>query len=299
MTFRSGNPAYPFRETEIFASATVILNRNSAVVLALVILFIVRARSLVHLRIAALQQDPCDAVRVFTSISIVLIAFAFVVRGFRQKGTADTLMLRKIYVMRSQQTIIIAIVLVLIAEIIALARHPAMWVGTTSSSEIIEWLGILTVGGIAAQLLAIERQRSQTHTEPIRFTRVGFIILAAVVALAICPEWPLAYNSATAHILTVALGGFVVLLSMRFLAMELVRFDLAIESREKSFFPSPLEWVLFVAGALLFTFGLLLDPMKHDSAARSLHLEAFALGITGTFLLSYALLAEPLGFSIL
>ena len=266
-------------------------NFASAVVFGLIIIFIIGTRSLVRLRIAALGQDPCDAVRVFAAISIVVTAVGSLIRLFRQKHRDVAPALHRLYVMRSQQSVIFAIFLTLAADIVALARHPPIRTSAASRDQFIVWLSVLTVCTFASQVLILARREDVPRWSGVN--RAGLAVAGVIAVLAICPEWPIDYSSNTAHILTVVLGGLVLFVSMRFLLVELIP-SKPDEPSGNAVITTAREWGFVFSGGLLFGLAFLLETMHYRLPVP---FSPVVLGVAGAALIAYAFLSEPLGFS--
>ncbi|HEY3706361.1 MAG TPA: hypothetical protein VGL22_14965 [Terracidiphilus sp.] len=254
---------------------------NSVVMLALVIAHVMINRRLVSLGVAPVGTDPCDGVNAFAFFAIVFIAIGSIVRLF--SGHGSSFPVRDLYSLRSQQAALFAIFITFMAEIIALARNPATWIGIVSPTRLFALLGGLTAVTVAAQLLILVTQRNEISLTSLRWTRTVVPIVVALVALTICPEWPTDSPSRTAHILTVALGALVVYVPMRLVLPEIVLSGSDV-NHEKAAYGTAREWALLLIGISVDLFGFFR------------HVPILGADIAQLFI-AYALLGPPLGFA--
>jgi hypothetical protein len=255
--------------------------RNSLVMLGLFAAHIIINHRLVSLGVHGVGTDPCDAVNLFAGISILLIVIGSLWRI--SSGRHSSSPLRYLYAVRCQQAVLFAIFITFTAEIIALARNLTMWTGIVSPIRVFALLGALTAATVATQLLILVTQRKRISLSSSRWTRAVLSVVVAILALAVCPEWPIYNSSKTAHLLTVALGALVVFIPMRLFVPEVV-LNRSDAHRETTGFGPAREWASLVCGVgvVLFVFWLH-GPIVVERIA-----ELF---------IAYAVLGAPLGFA--
>jgi hypothetical protein len=244
--------------------------------------FIVQHR-LVSLRVG-LGTDPCDAVNLFAFSAIALIAIHSLLRLFIGSSSP----LRYLYVIRAQQAVLFAIFITFMAEIIALARSPAMWTRIVSPTRVFAILGALTAVAVGTQLLILVRQRNRISLSSLRWTRTALPVVVSIVVLIICPEWPIYSSSITAHILTVAVGALVVFIPLRLFLPELALHGSDVHG-ETTIFGTRREWTLLLVGVAVQLFDFWPAARKAVGPIGHMHL--------ASFLIAYALLGAPLGFA--
>jgi hypothetical protein len=268
------------------------LKRNSVVVLGLIIVHLVVKHKLVHLKLPPLRLDPCDAVGAFALITIALIVVGFLYRTFNRYLPSPAL--QYLYVARSQQAVVLAILITLIADFMVLGRHPAMWIRIVSPMDMFALFGSLTAVAVGTEFLILIAQEHMIAASSLRWTRIALLAVIPIVVLGICPEWPIHNDSETMHILTVTLGALVL-----FVPMRLLLFDLVPNRSEKheptTIFGTPRECISVAVGAMLMAFGFWLDATKRNSSLRHVH-PAGVIAIAG-ILIAYAFLGAPLGFA--
>jgi hypothetical protein len=191
--------------------------------------------------------------------------------------------LRYLYIVRSQQAVLFAIFITFAAEIIALMRNPERWIGNRFAESVFAFLGALTVVTVATLLLILVTQRNRISLRSLRWTRTILPVVVAIVALAVCPEWPIYSPSRTAHILTVALGALVVFIPMRLLLPEIVLIGSDVH-RETTTFGTAREWTLLLGGVAVQLFFF----FRHVP---------IVVGRLALLFIAYALLGTILGFA--
>jgi hypothetical protein len=269
------------------------LKSNSAVIIALITVFLITKHSLVALNVPPLRSDPCDAVGAFALITIIFIVITSLVRAFDRHPKSLSSALLPLYLLRSQQAVVLAVFITIAADVVALGRHTAMWVNLVSPTYLLVLLGNLAVIGVTAQFLIFVVQRTPSQTQSIRWSLVVFTALFAIAVLVFCPEWPHDHDSTTAHILTVAIGALMVFVPMRLLLPELVPYG-SNAHRKRSVSGAVREWLSPVAGVLMGAFGFWVNSISVDGALRHAHPSAFVLSIAG-LLVANAFLGESLG----
>jgi len=119
------------------------------------------------------------------------------------------------------------------------------------------------------------------------------VFSAAALILFVCPEYGIRHTSETAHILTVAVGVFVILIPIRLLLPVLVPCGpVPGWNEERLLFRTRREWGSVVVGIAMFA--LAFWSQFHE--VRIFYLPSRAIsGTVGGVLIIYGFLAEPLG----
>jgi hypothetical protein len=247
---------------------------------------------LARLPVRPFGLDPCDSVNVFAFITIVMVAVVSLFRAFRPHSQGTTSgAVQHVYVIRSQQAFVLAVCTTLTANVVDLARHPSVWVGSVWRTQMLAWLSVYAAVGITMQLLVQAAQRSASQTRRTGWPRVAFVAAGATLVLFVCPEWDIDYSSETAHILTVALGALVLLIPMRVLLPVLVPYDTKGGQSDRVFFSTPREWSPLVIGIVMSALAFWSQSHKLGPYVRP----KLISGLAGGVLIAYAFLAEPLG----
>jgi hypothetical protein len=250
--------------------------------------FIIQHR-LVSQRVKGIGTDPCDAVVLFAFFTIALIAIISLLRVFRGSSSP----LRYLYVVRSQQAVLLAIFMMFMAEIIALARSSEMWTRIVSPTRLFALLGALAALTVATQLMILITQRKKLSLSSIRWTRAALPVAVSILILIICPEWPNYSSSITAHILTVVVGALVVFIPLRLFLPELV-LNGSYAYGETTRFGTRREWIFLVAEIAVHQFVFWPGISKASGPLGHLPRVVFEIAV---ILIAYSVLGAPLGFA--
>ncbi len=253
-------------------------------------------------KIIPFGEDPYDAVGSFASIIGVLVAVISLVRAFRPYREYPS-SAQRVYLVRSQEAVVLAVLITLAADAIAMARHPTMWLGTASRGRLLALLGGLAIVTAFVQwaVSTSRRELKETRSAPCRKTVL--VPLLAIFVLSIYPERLI--NGIITHLLTITVGDLILFAPMWALLTALVPYkdERRAEKPIHSVFSSALRrWgivtmVGFLVGALAF-FG----EMSEGTCGMPVFRLAFvacvfvALGLTG-LLIAYAFLGRPLGLA--
>lgn len=283
-----------------------ILKRNAVAVFILAALFygsFMLAKHDPALRdVIPFGEDPYDAVGSFGVIVAILIALLSLVRAFRPLREAPSAA-QRVYLVRSQQAVVLAVFITLTADAVAMARHASMWTGAVSRDRLIALLGGMTIATITVQLLV--RASRQTLPQPGSKRWIG-AATASLLILFIFAYYPeQLINRTPTHLLTVVAGAIVLFAPMRPLLFALVPNPVGEERMEKSparskFSTAGLRWTMVVlVGALIGAFAFLGEIAEGSSTPSMDHVVLvgsvfIGLGLAG-ILIAYAFLAKPLG----
>jgi hypothetical protein len=113
-------------------------------------------------------NDPYDAVGSFGTIVGMLIALLSLVRAFRPYHKQPPTNAECVYLVRSQEAVVLAVLLTLLADTVALARHASLWSSAASGRELILLLGGMAVITLGVQSLVrnSRRQMADTRSTP-------------------------------------------------------------------------------------------------------------------------------------
>lgn len=279
------------------------LKRNALIVFGLAILFwwsFMFAKHDPHLRSRIpFGDDPYDAVGSFSMIAGILIAVLSLVRAFRPYRKNPPTLAQRLYLVRSQEAVVLAVFLTLLADAVAMVRHPSRWIAAASSGELMMLLGGLLVIAMAVQWLITKSQ----ERECARWGTVLFTLLLATCVLGVYPE-NLIQRTGT-HLATIVVGDLVLFASMRVLLTALFPYT---EDKQlsvavpggKPVFSGWRAWIMVaVLGLLIGAFafaGEMREGVGSISLPHGLLVASVfvGLGLAG-IVIAYAFLAAPLG----
>jgi hypothetical protein len=248
--------------------------------------------------VALFLDDPYDAIGSFAAIASILLVLLALVRAFRPYRIPPTEE-QKVYLIRTQLAITLAVLITLASDVVAMARHAAMWLGTALTGEL---LALLAGVAICAVIVTYCIRRSMSNiTLPTRPQWNGTIAvsLVAMLILAVYPEGLI--QELFGHLFTILAGIMLLFAPLSVLDTALAPFHVetttAVRTRRRSVFP----WTVALLFAL--SIGLLVFLAEtRDRGGHSVPLARIAVvfGVfvgTGTVgvLVGYALLRKPLG----
>src|SRR5215472_3517665 len=262
--------------------------RDAIVFVGLAAVLVWAKYNIVLLEVPPLRADPCDAVGAFAFTVVILIPLISLVRAFGPHRKDAVLTAQCLHLIRSQQALVLAVLVTLAADAIALARHPSMWIGAQSYDKLLVWLGIFSAVALGGQLLTRAAQRTLPRVGPTPWKHAALAPALAILLLVFCPEWD--GLSTTGHVITVVLGALVALAPIRFLLPVLVPPELDEERRATALFRTGSEWGALLVGVLMFAFGFWAYAHKWAGVLRYMR-PVLALAAP---LIAYAFLGAPL-----
>jgi len=232
----------------------------------------------------------------------MLISLLSLVRAFRPYREAPSTT-RQTYLVRSQQAVVLVVFMTLASDVVAMARHPSMWIGASSRNRLIALIGGIAVVTVAVQLLIRASQEKPPERGAKDWKWAASATVLAIAVLAAYPE-QLIHGTAT-HLLTVVVGAIVLFAPMRPLLNALVPYRSDQGRMEKipargRFSTAGQRWgIAALAGALVGACAFLGEIGESSGAVPMSRLAFVAsvfvgLGLAG-FLIAYAFLREPLG----
>lgn len=283
-----------------------ILKRNAVIVFILSCLFYWSFMFAKHdpaLRnVIPFGDDPYDAVGSFGVIGGMLIALLSLVRAFRPYREVPSTT-RRVHLVRSQQAVVLAVFMTLVSDVIAMASHPSMWVGSASRDRLIAVVGGMAIVSAAVQLLIRASQEKLFERHAKDWIVAASATLLAIIVLAAYPEQLI--RRTPTHLLTVVVGAMVLFAPMRPLLNALVPYESGKERMENiparsQFSKDILRWgIAMLMGAVIGACAFLGEIAEGSGAVPISHLTLVAsvfigLGVAG-FLIAYVFLREPLG----
>ncbi len=277
------------------------LKRNAALVFSLEVVFYATFMFAKHapaLRsIIPFGDDPYDAVGSFGVIAGLILAIVSVVRAFRPYGETAPSPAMRAYLLRTEMAVVLAVLITLAADAVALARHPGMWWNAPSRNELLALLAALGLAAVAVQ--AVLRASVEPADEArANWTWAVAVSLFALLALFLYPERTI--DNFLLHLLAIVIADVLLFAPMRFLLVALVPDPASAPERVADRFWTPRRrWTIVVVmaaviGALIFA-AELREGMTLP-LARVLLVATVYVGLTIAGLsIAYGFLATPLG----
>jgi hypothetical protein len=248
-------------------------------------------------------EDPYDAIGSFGVIAAVLIAMESLFRAFRPYGKDRASHSQKLFLIRSQQAVVLAAFITFGADAIAMVRHPAMWAGTAAASRLAGLLAGVVIVAVAVQWMVRTGREGVSKAESRGGKRAATTILLAVLILALYPERWMG-NTAT-HLLTIVVGDCILFGTMRVLLAVLVPEQeggqpCGMAARSTRWPSGTQRWgIAVILGATIGLCAFLAEMRDGAGVLPPERLKFVAcvfvgLGLSG-LLIAYAFLAQPLG----
>lgn len=283
-----------------------VLKRNAVIVFVLGCLFYWSFMFAKHdpaLRnVIPFGEDPYDAVGSFGVIVGMLIALLALLRAFRlyREIPSPT---QQVYLVRSQQAVVLTVFMTLASDMVAMARHPSMWVGAASRDRLFALVGGMAVVTAAVQLLISSSQEKISERGSKDWITAGCVTLLAIIILAAYPE-QLVHRTPT-HLLTVIASVIVLFAPMRLLLNALVphkseKCGMENITARGQLSAAGQRWGIAVLVGTLVGACAFLGEMAEGIGAAPMSRLAFVasvfigLGLSGV-LIAYAFLRKPLG----
>ncbi len=283
------------------------LKRNALIVFGLAAVFywsFMFAKHSPALRtIIPFGDDPYDAVGSFGVIAAMLISLLSLVRAFRPYRNNPPSSAQCEYLVRSQHAVVLAVLITVGADAVAMARHPRLWAGSTSRNEL-----IVLLAGLAAVALGVQRLIQVSQPEVVKSGSApwGKALLLAVLAIFVLALYPerLIQHFGT-HLATIIVGDLVLFAPMPLLLVSLVPYQAgagqaAIVDQPRRVLSARMRWGIVVALGLMIGVSLFLaeitEPGTRLPLNRLLFVGVVYAGLTiAGLLIAYGLLGEPLG----
>src|SRR5437016_13783229 len=131
--------------------------RNSLIIVGLAALFYWSFMFMKHdpaLRdVIPFGIDPYDAVGSFGVIIGILIALLSLIRAFRPYRTHLPSSAQRLYLVRAQMAVVLSVLIALVADAVAMARHTSAWMHAASRIELLILLACMATITVAVGAL--------------------------------------------------------------------------------------------------------------------------------------------------
>lgn len=243
-------------------------------------------------------EDPYDAVSSFAAIAVILLALVALARAFfpRIAGRSG----RPVYVLRAQIAIPMCILITLIAEAVAMARHTSLWMEAPGRDKLL----LLLAAQIGLSLTTLTLCRPSGPGATLRIMRAAAIVLGMEATLAVYPERLIL--KIPGHLLTVLFGAALLFASVSILVKTWLPDTPPPEPSKGAVIKKHLRivpiGVATLIGALVGAAACiseLLEPGTSTALTRILLVGSVYIGLGGAgLLIGYISLGKLLGFVI-
>lgn len=165
------------------------------------------------------SEDPYDSVGSFACIAAGLLSLLSLYRAFRPYRGDGPSSEQVLFLIRSQHAVVLAAMITVAADGIAMARHPGAWIGSVAGYKLVCLLLMLVIAATLVQLALRASHRDLPRATRATQMRAVIASLTGALILAIYPEsW---INGVGPHLITIAVGDLVLFAPMRALLLVL------------------------------------------------------------------------------
>lgn len=208
-------------------SAAAAAKLHAVSVLVLAVLFFLYFNAEKHLpslvQVTPFENDPYDAI-CSAAIQAALVLGALAVwRALRLPSSGVPAAEQRLRLVRTEQAAVLAVAISLVADLVAMARHPTTWVGTPAGDALAALVGALLVLALGVAVVVARTDGRGASSTTVRLPlRALAVSLLAVLVLAFFPE-DLTQNTALhGEVLTVLIAGFLLYVPLWALVTGLV-----------------------------------------------------------------------------
>ena len=201
----------------------MVLKRSVAVVLCLAALlqwwFAFAKHDLSLSRVIPFGEDPFDSIGSFACIAAVLLSFLSLYRAFRPYRNGGPTSEQILFLIRSQEAVVLAAIITVAADGLAMVRYPGTWIDSVGGYKLACLLFGVLIAAALAQLALRASVRNLPRARRAARLRAVIASFAGAFILAVYPEsW---INSTGPHLITIAVGAVVLFAPMRALLFAL------------------------------------------------------------------------------
>jgi hypothetical protein len=247
--------------------------------------------------VAPFLNDPYDAIGSFAAIAsalFVILALARTWWPYRKQPTEA----QHVFLGRTHLAIALAALITLVSDLVAMVRHPSLWLGTPYAGELVALLGGMALADVV--VIYVVRRLARNSRLPMRRRWPAAVALtgAATFVLAVYPEGLI--QTMLGHLVTIGVGALLLFAPLSALDTALLPVVVD-EPIRPARWRSAYAWLLVVALAL--GIGLLVFLAEtHEGGIQGAPLGRVAtlfavlvgIGVYG-IVLGYACLRKPLG----
>lgn len=253
-------------------------------------------------KIIPFANDPYDAVGSFAVETTLFLALLSCIRAVRlyREGKQETA--QQIFLARTQMGIVLAVLLTLVGDVVAMLRHLPQWTSQPATAELLLMLlGMLVLALVAGALVFLSvRALDQPHPSYL-WARGAIALVAMIAILAFYPENLRA--SIAGELFTVVVGAFLLFVPLWALGDALIPYTLEKQEGKGVFVPGLYQWGVVVL--LGICIGLMLVLGESTEGGRGLpsfqffrHLQIVFVYVgleVAAIIIGYSFLSKQLG----
>ncbi len=241
-------------------------------------------------------DDPYDAVGSLAVIVANLLAATSLVRAFLPRFAARNS--NRLYASRTQAAVALCILITVLADAVALLRHPSQWTGAPGKPALLTALLCLAAASIAVLLVVCRPFRS---SNALHWIAAFAVLLGTILCLWLYPESLI--DKILTHLLTIDIGDLLLFAPVTFFVLALLPGEppsAAFVRASRSRTPIP-RWPFIALVGLAVGLCIFVAEIRHSSgsipfARLALVASVYAYAGLSGLLIAYAFLRRPLGF---
>jgi hypothetical protein len=149
--------------------------------------------------------DPYDAIGSFAVETAVFLALLSVVRTIRLARLERPDVMSVVFLARTHMGVVLAVLLTLVGDAIAMLRHWSSWTGRPATMELVLWLvGMMILGSLVGISVSFAARTISVPDKPWEWKRASLGAVAMIAILAFYPE-QLIHNN-VGELFTVVVG---------------------------------------------------------------------------------------------
>lgn len=204
-------------------------------------------------------NDPYDSVGSFAVITSVLLGGLVIFRAFRPyRKNAATEVQQRVLV-RTLMAIVLAVLITLAANLVAMGRHPTLWIGQAGAVQLVTLTIGIAVFALVVGYITCHPMGGDLRTASTSRVRAAFTILVFVAVLSLFPENII--SNTTGELVALATGIVLLFLPMSVLVVAVVPYSTSeIGAASPTFRFSWIRWgAVLLLGIAIGSFFLLLE----------------------------------------
>lgn len=240
---------------------------------------------------------PYDSVGSFAVITSVLLGGLAIVRAFRPYRKNAATEVRQRFLVRTLMAIVLAVLVALAANLVAMGRHPTLWMGHTGAVQLLTLTTGMAVFAVVVGYITCRATGGDLRTAATSRVRAAFTILVFVAVLSLFPEGII--RNTAGELVALATGIILLFLPMSVLVVAFVPYATSETGAASPTFRS--FWIHLVGvlllGIAIGSFFLLLELREGGGVppARLMIVAASFIGAgTMGLLTGYVFLKRPL-----
>jgi hypothetical protein len=257
---------------------------------------------------AALSQiipfafDPYDAIGSFAVETTIFLAILSLIRTLRLGYKGKSVVEKHVLLARTQMGIVLAVLLTLASDTVAMLRHLSQWTAHTATYELLLFFGCMALLAIVVGIFVFfsVHKIGLPHTSRI-WRKAALVFVAMVVILTVYPENIITSN--IGELFTVVVGALLLFVPLWALGDALVPYTLEKQEKKNMLVQHKYQWIIVpflgICIGLFIVLGEVTQSgagIQHFQLFRYIHIIFIYVGLElAAVLIGYSFLRNQLG----